>query len=126
LTSIASHSSPPPAAALGAAAVIAVVGLCFASAIDAQDVVIHEVLAINEDGLRDADGDASDWIELRNRGATPARLDGWHLTDDATFPEKWRFPDVVVEPGGFLVVFASSTLFGAFLERIRKRIIMAC
>lgn len=69
--------------------------------------VITEFMADNESVLADEDGAFSDWIEIHNPDATPANLDGWHLTDDAAEPSKWRIPAVVIEPGGFLVVFAS-------------------
>ncbi|MCW5556824.1 MAG: hypothetical protein KIT22_03145, partial [Verrucomicrobiae bacterium] len=36
--------------------------------------VISEFLASNRDGLRDEDGEASDWIEIRNPDATPVSL----------------------------------------------------
>src|SRR5262245_29578874 len=48
----------------------------------ASDVVISEFMALNGGSLRDADGDASDWIEIHNGGATLVSLDGWFLTDD--------------------------------------------
>ena len=77
------------------------------AAVGAEGISITEILASNGDGITDADGDRSDWIELRNSGRTPARLAGWSLTDDSRDLAKWRFPDVTIEPGGFLVVFAS-------------------
>ena len=41
-------------------------------------------------------------------GATdPISLDGWYLTDDAARPTQWRFPDVTIDGGGYLLVFAS-------------------
>lgn len=69
--------------------------------------VISEFLASNATGLRDQDGDRSDWIELRNQSDAAVDLGGWSLTDDATKPAKWRFPSVVVPPGGYVLVFAS-------------------
>ncbi len=72
--------------------------LCFASAIlmwtgafaatptamaqMTQGVVISEFLADNDNGLLDADGDSSDWIELHNASDAAVNLDGWYLTDD--------------------------------------------
>lgn len=73
----------------------------------AQDVVISEILADNAGGLRDVDGDQSDWIELYNAGEIPANLAGWALTDDPDKPGKWKFPEVMLPPRGFLLVFAS-------------------
>jgi hypothetical protein len=73
----------------------------------AGDVFISEFLAQNDGGLRDADGDASDWIEIYNAGVADVDLQGWHLTDDAGNLTRWDFPSAVVPAGGFLVVFAS-------------------
>ncbi|MFM7102668.1 MAG: CotH kinase family protein, partial [Verrucomicrobiota bacterium] len=69
--------------------------------------VLSEFLAANENGLRDQDGDPSDWIELYNPGPAPVALAGWHLTDSPRQPALWRFPAVSIPAQGFLVVFAS-------------------
>ncbi len=70
-------------------------------------VVISEFLADNVGGLRDEDGDSSDWIELHNPEATPVSLTGWHLTDDPDDLTRWTFPETTLPPDGYLVVFAS-------------------
>ncbi len=77
------------------------------AATPAQDLAITEILAVNESGLRDADGDASDWIEVGNLGATAISLAGSFLTDDAANLTQWCFPAVELAPGELLVVFAS-------------------
>lgn len=70
--------------------------------------IISEVLSANGGSSVDTDGDSSDWIEIFNPDATPADLSGWHLTDNASNPVKWTFPEgIVLEPGGFLRVWAS-------------------
>ena len=70
-------------------------------------VLITEFCAHNGNGIRDQDGDHSDWIELYNAGAQPVNLEGWHLTDKYSNLIKWRFPRVELAPGKYLVVFAS-------------------
>ncbi|XAL98704.1 lamin tail domain-containing protein [Phycisphaeraceae bacterium D3-23] len=70
--------------------------------------LITEFLASNDTVLDDEDGDSSDWIEIYNAGDTALDLDGWHLTDDADDLTQWTFPDVSLEPGQYLVVFASN------------------
>ena len=70
-------------------------------------LLITELVASNEQGLEDENGDASDWIEIHNAGDAPANLDGWHLTDDNDRLTKWTFPAVTIEPDDYLVVFAS-------------------
>lgn len=69
---------------------------------------INEWVAANETGLRDEDGEFSDWIEIHNpRAEDSVSLAGWALSDDAGNPDRWRFPPVVLEPGAYLVVWAS-------------------
>ena len=71
------------------------------------DVRISEFLASNESGLRDADGDFSDWIELCNAGLEPVEVTGWSLSDDVSEPRRWRLPEISLEPGAKVVIFAS-------------------
>jgi hypothetical protein len=69
--------------------------------------VLNEVQAVNTVTLRDEDGEYQDWIEIHNRDSVPGSLKGWFLTDNAGLPTQWRFPDVAVPAGGYLIVFAS-------------------
>jgi hypothetical protein len=62
---------------------------------------------VNDDGLRDEDGDASDWFEVENQDVSSVNLDGWYATDDPGDLTRWRFPPVVLGGGEFLIVFAS-------------------
>ena len=73
----------------------------------AAQPVITEFMASNGGGLMDGNGARSDWIEIQNQGDATLSLAGWHLTDDPTRPAKWNFPARVLNPGQFLVVFAS-------------------
>jgi hypothetical protein len=76
----------------------------------AAPVSISEFVADNGGCLRTQAGDAADWIELRNHRADAFDIGGWHLTDRATAPTKWRFPDgTVIGPNGYLIVFADSS-----------------
>ncbi len=69
---------------------------------------ISELMAANETGLTDEDGDHSDWIEITNGGNSLVNLDGYYLTDSASSPSKWRFPEVTLQAGETLLVFASN------------------
>jgi len=69
--------------------------------------VINEFLASNNKGLRDEDGDDSDWLELFNPNLVAGNLGGWFLTDDPLNLTKWQFPYRVMDPGSYLVVFCS-------------------
>jgi hypothetical protein len=72
-----------------------------------SDVVVSEIMAKNTSALIDEDGEASDWIELSNRGDSAVSLAGWSLSDEEGAARKWVFPDVSIEAGGYLIVFAS-------------------
>jgi len=73
----------------------------------AVPVVINEVMASNGATIADEDEDFEDWIELHNPGASPVDLAGFHLSDDDADPLRWQFPQGVVPPNGYLLVWAS-------------------
>jgi hypothetical protein len=76
--------------------------------LSATDLRITELVASNEDGIVDADGDNSDWLEIYNSGSTSVDLSGMYLTDDDEELDKWTFPaGVVIPAGGYRIVFAS-------------------
>jgi len=70
-------------------------------------IVINEFAAINDSGLKDEDGDHSDWLELHNYGEQPVDLSGTHLTDNRKKPIRWEVPTATIEPGEYLVIFLS-------------------
>ena len=70
-------------------------------------IVINEFAAINDSGLKDEDGDHSDWLELHNYGEQPVDLSGTHLTDNRKKPIRWEVPTATIEPGEYLVIFVS-------------------
>ncbi len=69
--------------------------------------MINEISATGAAGYLDADGEASDWIELTNNGGASEGLGGYFLTDDATELTRWQLPPIDLAPGGFVVIFAS-------------------
>ncbi len=74
----------------------------------AGDLVITEFMASNDGALVDGNGVTPDWIEIYNQGIESADLHGHSLTDDPADLTKWSFTaSQVIEPGEFLVVFAS-------------------
>lgn len=70
-------------------------------------LMISEFMADNDSGIKDQDGDRSDWIEIHNDGASAVNLAGWHLTDNNSQLTKWTFPSVSIPSDGYLLVFAS-------------------
>ena len=82
-------------------------------------LLISEFMASNasqvplEEGeLLDGDGESSDWIEIYNPTDAPVSMNGWYLTDNDANLTKWQFPDgLEIEPGEFLIVFASGKTY---------------
>jgi hypothetical protein len=75
-------------------------------------------MAANTTTLADEEGEFADWIEITNRGDAAVNLDGWFLTDDGGDLTKWRFPAEILDPGEFLVVFASNKNRAAVGQRL--------
>lgn len=64
-------------------------------------------MALNNSGIKDEDGDYSDWIEIYNPGDISVNLSGWHLTDEKENPAKWTFPNISIGAGDYLIIYAS-------------------
>lgn len=68
---------------------------------------ISEFQAANSDGIRDEDGDRSDWIEIFNPESDTVELGGMSLTNDPQQPAKWVLPDITLAPNQSLLIWAS-------------------
>ncbi len=55
----------------------------------------------------DEDGEAEDWIELYNAGATDINLSGYYLSDKVSEPTMWALPDQEIEAGGYMQIYCS-------------------
>ena len=81
--------------------------LAAADGADKSGAEISEVMIRNASAIRDDKGAFSDYIEIHNGTNRAINLRGYTLTDDASAPQKFVFPDVSVAAGGYLLVFAS-------------------
>ena len=71
-------------------------------------VVVSEVMASNASYAPAEDGQYYDYIELYNTASEQVDLSGWYLSDDREENAKWRIPDdTIIEPGGYLLIYAS-------------------
>lgn len=68
---------------------------------------LNEVMTSNGSSWEDEEGGYPDWIELHHPGEGVWDLTGYGLSDRPGQPFKWRFTGGAIEPGGYLVVFAS-------------------
>lgn len=70
-------------------------------------LMITEYMIDNRSVLYDEDGDYVDWVEFYNDSDEPFSLAELYFTDNNTNLRKWAFPDIVIEPRSYLVVYAS-------------------
>jgi hypothetical protein len=71
-------------------------------------IAVNEIMASNVTTIQDEDGTFSDWIELYNFGTQAYDLSGFGLSDSDGTPYKWVFPSYTIQPGQYLLVWASS------------------
>lgn len=86
---------------------IVLISIFWAQEINAQNIAINEIMASNSTTIADEDGDFEDWIELYNYGETAINLMGFGLSDDYDNPYRWVFPDITLEAGEFMLIWAS-------------------
>lgn len=79
--------------------------MAFVSQVPAQ-IRLTEIAPTNTGQIQDEDADRPDWIEIRNGGTQTANFFGWGLSDGSK-ESRWLLPDVNIEPGERLLVFAS-------------------
>ncbi len=68
--------------------------------------MLNELMASNSHTVADEQGDYDDWIEVANAGASPIDLTGLGLVDHMDGSEEFAFPDTVLGPGEYIVVWA--------------------
>ena len=73
----------------------------------AQAQVVNEVQSSNVSTHKDDLNGYPDWIELHNPTSAAISLSGYGLSDNATNPFKWVFPNVSIPANGYLLVYAS-------------------
>lgn len=70
-------------------------------------LVINEIMALNQGGPVDDNGETEDWIELHNRSNASVDAGGYWLTDNPSNLRKWSLPQGTRVPaGGYLVIWA--------------------
>lgn len=70
-------------------------------------VVLSELMTTNANTYPDENSQYSDYIELHNVSGETVELTGWYLSDDVENPRKWKFPELQLGAGEYLVVHAS-------------------
>ncbi len=75
--------------------------------LNAQQIVINELMPSNASVITDEDGDYSDWIELSNTQSTPIDITGYGISDDPNDPFKFVLPQLILPADDHLLIFAS-------------------
>ena len=75
--------------------------------VNGQTILINEFMSKNDTTINDEDGDFSDWIELYNSSDTALNMLNYNLSDDDDNLNKWTFPEIIISPHGYLLIFAS-------------------
>ena len=75
-----------------------------------SSLCINEFMASNSSTVADPQGKYEDWIEIYNKGDKSVSLTGMYLSDDPAEPTKWQFPDITIEPGAFLMIWADEDI----------------
>ncbi|MGB6035659.1 MAG: lamin tail domain-containing protein [Cryomorphaceae bacterium] len=68
-------------------------------------LVINEYQSANESTASDQFGAFEDWVELYNAGNTPVNLEGYFLSDKIGSPTEFVFPDTVLLPDEYLIIW---------------------
>ena len=54
-------------------------------------------------------GGSTDWVELHNSTGSAVSLAGYGLSNNPKNPAKWVFPDISIEPGEYLLLYATGS-----------------
>ena len=78
----------------------------FEAAKNFEHLYISEVVTSNGSSP-DEDGEYPDWIEFYYEGDQKINLADYYLSDDKQQLKRWKFPEIELQSGEYLVIFAS-------------------
>ena len=78
----------------------------FEAAKNFEHLYISEVVTSNGSSA-DEDGEYPDWIEFYYEGDQKINLADYYLSDDKQQLKRWKFPEIELQSGEYLVIFAS-------------------
>lgn len=73
-------------------------------------LVINEYQAANESTAQDQWGEYADWVELYNNSNQPIDMTGYFLSDKIGSPTQFQFPDTVIDPDSYLIIWCDQGL----------------
>ena len=69
-------------------------------------------MASNDFSVSDEYGEFDDWIEIYNKGNFAVNLSGYSLSDDINNLSKFTFPELLINPDEYLIVWADDETQG--------------
>jgi len=81
--------------------------LFYLGQIHGQSIIINEFMSDNSSTIQDMDGEFSDWMELYNNSNSAINLFDYSLSDDIEEPDKWTFPNIILPPYEYILIFTS-------------------
>lgn len=75
-----------------------------------QQIVINEGSNSNGTNYILPNGTSPDWIEMYNNTSSSINLQGYSLSDNRNFPQKWFFPPLTLGANQFLTVLATGNV----------------
>jgi hypothetical protein len=71
-------------------------------------LLLNEISNTNNSFITSSDEDDNDdWIEIYNAGSAAVNLLNYGLSDRPNEPDKWLFPEIIIQPYSHLIVIAS-------------------
>lgn len=77
------------------------------SFIKESNLYISEIMTKNTYTLKDNFNEYSDYIEIYNGYKKDINLSGYHLSDSEFETGKWTFPEIIINPGEYLIIYAT-------------------
>ena len=68
-------------------------------------LIVNEICTANHQSLVSETLGSPDWVELYNGTRKALNLKGYGLTDNPKQSYKYSLPDVIIEPGGYLLIY---------------------
>lgn len=75
---------------------------------DSATIKINEILASNKGNFKNALGEYSGYVEIKNVSDETIDLKNYSLSNSASVLYKWQFPTTLLAPGEVMVVFTSN------------------
>ena len=79
----------------------------FFQIINAQEVIINEIVSSNNSLYPDRYDRFNDWFEIKNPSSNVLDLGGYWISDDVNDIYKWNIPQLQIPPNGFEIIYCS-------------------